>query len=97
MSALGAGPEKVLGLLLIEAFFITLVGVFAGVALHLLGFSLVKEFLLTEFGISLLDISWNQTEVIYLLATLLLGSLAGTIPAVMAARQSLKDGLSVKL
>lgn len=95
LRAIGAGPGKILGLLLVEAFFITLVGIFIGILLHFVGFQLVEQFLLTEFGISLVKISWGSTEIFYLVSTLLLGSLAGIVPAMMAARQSLKDGLRI--
>lgn len=97
LRALGAGPGTVFGLLLAEAFLLTLVGTAAGVALiYLLQLSL-NGVIQHYFGV-ILSIHWPSNAEWWRIAIVVVaGFVLSLLPAWRAYRQSLADGLTVKL
>lgn len=97
LRSLGAGPRRILALLVAEAFMLTSVGVVAGIALSSLAFRLLAPWLENEYGLALQNLTWGMPEISRVLAVLLAGLVVGLIPAWRARSQALKDGLSSSL
>lgn len=94
LRSLGAGPSRILALLVSEAFFLTALGVLAGVAVSSAAFAALAPWLEMEYGLALNDVGWGMAEISRVLAVLLAGLVVGLIPAWRARGQVLKDGLS---
>ncbi len=67
-----------------------------GVGISLTGVVILKPWLESSFGLYLVGPAFTETEAIYLVLTLVGGTLIGLVPALRAQKQALKDGLSVK-
>ncbi len=97
LRSIGAGPITILGLLVVEAFVVTLVGVALGTAglytVLLLGAELLQQQLGIQVSASILTLR----EIYLLLAILLAATLLSLFPAWRAYRNALADGLTVKL
>lgn len=97
LRAVGAGPGKILGLLVFESAVLTLLGIVLGLVLSTALSMVLRPWLETEFGLYLAGPLFTKKELIYLLITLIGGILAGLIPALRAQSLSLKDGLSMRV
>lgn len=96
LRAVGARPRQVAGLLLLEAGLLTAAGALGGLALLYGGLALGKGWLLDRFGLAVAP-SWPTAgECLLLAAVLLAGLLAGLVPALLAYRNTLADGLGVR-
>jgi putative ABC transport system permease protein len=94
LRAVGAGPRHVLGLLIIEAGLVTLLGSFAGAAVSAVAVLLAGPWLQARFGITLQPGAPTPMQWALWGAIVAAGMLAGLIPGVRAYRLSLADGLS---
>lgn len=97
LRSLGAGGSRILWLLLFESAFLTLVGLALGTGVALGGFAVLKPWLETQFGLYLVGPAITGTEVVYLILVFTSGLIVGVVPAARALRNSLKDGLSVRI
>lgn len=97
LRSLGASPMVIVKLLVFESAFLTVLGVMSGVALQLIGFTVLQGWLENAFGLYLVGSAFTMTELSYILATIALGTLIGFLPAWQASRRALKDGLTVKI
>lgn len=97
LRAVGAQSSQIVGLLVFESALLTALGVVLGVVLSVGLVAILKPWIETEFGLYLVGSWFTQRELIYLLITLVGGTLIGLIPALRAQNLALKDGLSVKL
>ncbi len=97
LRSIGAGPTRIMALMVFESTLLTVLGIAVGLALELSTFSLLKGWLENQFGLYLVGSALTSTEFLYLLLTLGLGILIGLIPAWRASRLALKDGLSVRV
>ncbi len=97
LRALGAGPSRITALLVFESAVITASGIFAGVAVHLVGFVLLRNWLAESFGLFVTGDTFTFNEIFYICLTMVLGLVIGFIPALKASRTALKDGLSVRV
>ncbi len=96
LRSVGARPRTVLGLLVAEAGLLGLLGALLGVVLLYLALVIVRPLVDAEFGLYL-DIGWlTSRELFSLLAVIVVGLLAGLLPAFYAYRLSLADGMMVK-
>lgn len=95
LRSLGAGSSRILFLLVLESGWLTLLGVVAGLLIHLIGFALLAPWLEASFGLYLTGAVLTGTEGLLLVVIFIAGLAVGAIPALRAQRQSLKDGLSV--
>jgi putative ABC transport system permease protein len=97
LRAIGAGPWRIIALLVLESGFLSIGGVILGVAL-VYGLALGSQPLIERhFGIFIPIQPLTQTAYVYLLSVLGAGLLIGFIPALKAYRNSLVDGLTVRL
>lgn len=97
LRSLGASPIHIILLLVFESTLLTFIGVIVGLTFELSTFFILKNWLESQFGLSLVGSSLTSVEWVYLSVTVLLGILIGLIPAFKASQNSLKDGLSIKV
>lgn len=97
LRSVGARPWHVASLLILEAFVLALIGVIAGLGLLYLGIAVAQGYVQSEYGLYL-ALSWPSQYEWTLLAGILGAALVmGVVPAWRAYRQSLADGLSIRL
>jgi putative ABC transport system permease protein len=97
LRSVGARPIHVFGLILGEAMFLTLVGIFLGVAAIYSGLLVGKPWLEATLGL-FIDIGWPSAyECGLLIVTAVVGTLIGTIPAYRIYRFSLADGMLIRI
>ncbi len=97
LRALGANPKQIMGLLVFESVVLTILGIFVGLVFSITLIGLFGPVLESNFGIVIHALHFTVNEVKYFLIILFLGVFAGLWPAVRAARQALKDGLTIRL
>jgi putative ABC transport system permease protein len=97
LRSIGAGPGHLTFLLVLESTLLTLISIFLGVALNFLSFSVLSQWLESQFGFFMTGNFFSITEYTYLLVIFVAGSFIGLIPAAKASRRALKDGLTVKI
>ncbi|WP_221075285.1 ABC transporter permease [Agarivorans aestuarii] len=97
LRSVGAKPRHIFGLLLIEALLLSVLGALLGLVSMYLILGAAKPILLNQFGFYLV-LSWPTLEQWYLLvAVVVVGFVAGVLPAWRAYRYSLSDGMSIKI
>jgi len=97
LRSVGARPWHIAGLLVIEAFALTLAGAALGVALLYVGIAVAQAPLQQFYGLYL-PFGWPSGYEWRLLGVILLAAvLMGAVPAWRAYRQSLADGLSIRV
>lgn len=97
LRAIGAGPAKIISLLVLESFLLSVAGCVLGVGMVYalsVAFQPVVE---RHFGLYVPIQAPTPTSWIYLGAVVLAGLIIGFIPAWKAYRNTLADGLSVRL
>lgn len=97
LRALGAGPRKIVSLLVFESFVLALLGAVLGVAIVYGALSLGQPIVEARFGLYLPIRPLGSLEYIYLAAVIGAGFLIGLIPAIKAYRTALHDGLAVRV
>jgi putative ABC transport system permease protein len=95
--SLGAGPLVITKLLLIESLILGLGAVLIGLITHRLLLFLVSPFLQSEFGMNFSYFSFSTTEAVYSFGLIFTALLTSALPAWMAQRQAVKDGLAPKV
>jgi putative ABC transport system permease protein len=97
LRALGAGPRRVVLLLVLESGLLSLAGTLLGVGL-VYALSLVAQPIVErEFGLFIPIEPLTPVSYGYVAAVLCFGVLIGFVPAAKAYRNALSDGLSVRL
>ena len=94
LRALGAGFGTLLALLLAEALILTFLALCLGLGLVHGGLALATPALQSATGLALQDLGPTPGEGLLALGALALATLAGLLPAWLAARRALLDGLS---
>jgi putative ABC transport system permease protein len=97
LRAIGAGPVKIISLLVLESFLLSLAGCVLGVALVYLLSITFQPVVEQTFGLYVPVQPPTQTAWIYLGAVAAAGLIIGFVPAWKAYRNTLSDGLSVRL
>lgn len=97
LRAVGARPGHIFALLVLEAGLVGFFGALLGIALIHLVLAALGPMVEARFGVSLVGTGPGLTDLWTLAAVSLAALLAGAIPAWMAFRRSLADGLSVRL
>jgi putative ABC transport system permease protein len=97
LRALGARPRLVFGLLVLEAVLLTFIGAGFGIVLMYGALASARSLALDRFGLTL-SLDWpTGIEWTLLAAVLLAGLIAGMIPALLAYRRTLADGLTLRI
>ena len=96
LRSLGARPWQIGALLMLESGLITALGAVLGVLLVLLGLLVLAPWLGGQFGLHLQPLAFTVRELGLLLAVLAGGQIAGIVPALLAYRRSLADGLTIR-
>ena len=97
LRSVGARPWQVAGLLVVEAFGLALAGVLTGLLLLYFGIAIAQSPLQSHYGLFLPLAVPSAYEWSLLGGILAAGLLIGCLPAWRAYRQSLADGLSIRL
>lgn len=97
LRSVGARPWHIGSLLILEAFSLAAAGVGLGLALLYAGIAASRGWLRTQYGLDLPMAAPSLYEWQLLGAILAAALLMGVIPALRAYRQSLSDGLSIRL
>ena len=97
LRSVGARPWHIGSLLVLEAFSLAAAGVGLGLALLYVGIAASRGWLRTQYGLDLPLAAPSLYEWQLLGAILAAALLMGVIPALRAYRQSLSDGLSIRL
>jgi len=97
LRSVGARPWHIAGLLVLEAFALALAGTLLGLALLYLGIALAQGAVQAHYGLYLPLALPSRYEWTLLGAILGAALLMGSVPAWRAYRQSLADGLSIRL
>lgn len=95
--AVGAGPGRILSLLVFESGLLAFLGAALGVGLVYLLVILAQGPVEARFGLFIPLRSLGTVEMIYLVGVVVAGFLIGLIPAWKAYRNTLADGLSVRV
>ena len=97
LRAVGARPREILTLMVLESSFLSLAGVFFGVLLVyalLFSFQPVIE---DRFGLFIPVGMLSLAEMLYLAGVVVAGTLVGLLPAYKAYRNTLADGLTIRV
>lgn len=97
LRAVGARPGHIFALLVLEAGLVGFLGAALGILLIHVLLAMVGPLISAHYGISLIGTGPGLTDFYTLLAVTGAALLAGAIPAWMAFRRSLADGLSIRL
>lgn len=97
LRAMGARPRHVFSLLILEASSLTFIGILLGTfSLYLLLF-VAAPFIQQSYGINLSIITLSNYELSLLALVQLAGTVIGFIPALRAYKQSLSDGMTIRI
>lgn len=97
LRAIGAGPAQIMTLLISEAVLLAATGAAFGIALVYLASALAAPIFEARFGIALAGTYPGMTDLKVFLAVIVTAGVLGLIPAIQALKNSLADGLSIKL
>ncbi|UPQ88263.1 ABC transporter permease [Vibrio sinaloensis] len=97
LRAMGARPRHVFSLLILEASALTMIGVIVGTTGLYALLSIAAPMIQQMYGINLALVGLSAYELKLLLAVQLAGTLIGFIPALRAYKQSLSDGMTIRV
>lgn len=97
LRALGAGPRRIVSLLVLEAGLLSALGAMLGVGLVYVSLLVLRPWLEGTFGLQVPIQGLDTVQILFVSAVVVLGFVAGLIPAVKAYRTALHDGLSVRV
>jgi putative ABC transport system permease protein len=97
LRAVGAGPGRIAGLFILESGLLALAGIGLGIAFNFLGIALLQGFVEQRFGLYLRWQGLTASDALVLCILFAAALLIGLIPAWRAYRNSLADGLSVRI
>ncbi len=96
LRSVGARPRTVLGLLVLEAGALTVAGIALGLLLLYATIAFTRELAASRFGLFLGLGAPGPAELVALGAILIAGLIVGLLPAWLAYRRSLSDGLTIR-
>ena len=96
LRSVGARPGHIFSLLLAEAAMLAFLGALSGLVVVQLGILAIRQTVLSEFGIEL-SVGLREFDLIVLTGIFAIAVIVSIIPAWRAYRNSLADGLTVRL
>ena len=97
LRSIGASAKAIVFLLVMESFIICFLGCLFGLIISYVSVFFLEPIVLNKFGILINHNGFKNLEYIYLLIIISFACLIGIIPALKAYRNSLTDGLSIKI
>ena len=97
LRSVGAGPRHLFGLMIAEAAVLSALGAAAGLALFYVGLGAFRPLLDSRFGLFLEITAPTVHDLTILAAVVGAGVVAGAVPAFRAYRQSLADGMTIRI
>ena len=97
LRSIGAAPRFIFAVLIVEALLISCAGIVSGVAISYIGLYAFEPLLVTKLGLTTGLFTPAASELWFLLAIVGCALLAGCVPAWLAYRNSLADGLTVRM
>ena len=97
LRALGAGPRRIVSLLVLEAGALSIIGALLGIAFVYVGLAALQPWLEGQFGLQVPIQALDGMQLMYIGTVIALGFVAGLVPALKAYRTALHDGLSVRI
>ncbi|MEM9706488.1 MAG: ABC transporter permease [Pseudomonadota bacterium] len=97
LRAAGARSSDVISLLVAEATLISLAGAFIGVSVTALAFGPLAPIIAENYGAPITPVGVTPFDIGIIVAVAVIGALSGLVPAIVAYRKSLADGLTVEL
>ncbi|KII77385.1 ABC transporter permease [Vibrio renipiscarius] len=97
LRAMGARPRHIFSLLILEASVLTFIGILTGTALLYGLLALAGPFVTQNYGIQLPLVMLSDYELGLIVAVQLAGTVIGIFPALRAYRQSLSDGMTIRV
>ena len=97
LRAVGAYPWQVFVLFLLEALIIVVLGCALGCAFVFAGVQLAQPWVTAEYGLHLNTWILSRDDAVLLLMVTVLAVIFSTLPALIAYRRTLQDGLTVKV
>jgi putative ABC transport system permease protein len=97
LRSVGASPRTIVGLLMIEASLLSLLGVLLGIALLYLGLSIARPIVDSQYGLYLPIGPLSPRELVMLASIVGAGLGVALLPALRAYQMSLADGMTVRV
>ncbi|MFY2509792.1 ABC transporter permease [Vibrio pectenicida] len=97
LRAMGARPRHILSLLVLEASTLTFLGLIVGVAILYALLAIIAPLIQQNYGINIEMVALSHYEWKLLAAVQLAGTVIGFIPALRAYKQSLSDGMTIRV
>ncbi|WP_194439594.1 ABC transporter permease [Vibrio fluminensis] len=97
LRAMGARPRHIFSLLILEASVLTSIGILLGVALLYGILALAGPYVTQNYGIQLPLVMLSNYELGLIAAVQFAGTVIGIFPALRAYRQSLSDGMTIRV
>lgn len=97
LRSVGARPAHIFGLLVFEATVLTAIGAALGLVMLYLGLILAQPIVDAQFGLYLTIGPPNAREMTLVAMVICAGFLSGVVPALKACRQSLTDGMTIRI
>ena len=97
LRAVGAGPSRIVSLLVLESVCLATAGAIGGLALVYVLLSVGQSFVEAQVGLFIPIRPPGSTELLFLGAVVTTGFLMGFVPALKAYRTALHDGLAVRV
>ena len=97
LRAVGAGPNRIVALLVLESACLAAAGAIAGLALVYVLLSIGQSFVEAQVGLFIPIRPPGSVELLFMSAVVTAGFLMGFVPALKAYRTALHDGLTVRV
>jgi putative ABC transport system permease protein len=97
LRSIGARPSHIFGLIIFESAAVISLGILLGIFFLTLALLMTQPILAQKFGIIIEVLHLSLYDLIIILAILFTGTMLGLLPALQAYRQTLADGLTIKI
>jgi len=96
LRSVGASPNNIVSLLLVESIIISLISCIVGYIIMIIIFTLGKDYLQNNYGIFIDGFSIKSYDLQIIIAIVCAALIATIVPSIQVYRNTLRDGLSVK-